>query len=264
VDTLSPGRVEGEIAFTDGRYGHRFAVLPTDAKSKVHAEFGNLFALKINIFFTELLSVLLTPFILFFTLPPCAGAIIDFFREFTVHVDGVGYVCSFAVFDFRRHGKTDSAEEKERSRWRTNENKMEKSFLHFKATNPDWQPDPASSVFLDRLKDQYSGSVYATKGFGLEDASAKLKERSQRYDRAYAKSSVLLRGKLAGVGEVQEEEEDDGEEGDEEEEEEEEEVEGWDRRVQGREEMDGEGDEGDEGFLRDVGMVGLLQQVIKR
>ncbi|CAG8542344.1 8435_t:CDS:2, partial [Scutellospora calospora] len=30
--------------------------------------------------------------------------IVDFFREFTVHVDGLGYVCSFAEFDFKRHG----------------------------------------------------------------------------------------------------------------------------------------------------------------
>ncbi|EEQ30487.1 Atg9p [Microsporum canis CBS 113480] len=27
---------------------------------------------------------------------------LDFFREFTVHVDGLGYVCSFAVFDFKK------------------------------------------------------------------------------------------------------------------------------------------------------------------
>jgi autophagy-related protein 9 len=33
-----------------------------------------------------------------------------------------------------------------------NNNKMEQSFLHFKAAHPDWQPsDPSSSVFLDKL-----------------------------------------------------------------------------------------------------------------
>lgn len=56
------------------------------------------------IFIRELLSVVLTPFVLWFSLPNCAPAIVDFFREFTVHVDSLGYVCSFAVFDFRRHG----------------------------------------------------------------------------------------------------------------------------------------------------------------
>ncbi len=71
---------------------------------KVHQEFGELFAMKILIFCQELLSVVLTPFVLWFSLPKCAPAIIDFFREFTVHVDGRGYVCSFAEFNFERHG----------------------------------------------------------------------------------------------------------------------------------------------------------------
>lgn len=76
------------------------------------------------------MSVIFTPFILWKSLPTSAPSIIDFFREvsrerdrykvagiptfslllllllhqFTVHVDELGYVCSFAIFDFRRHG----------------------------------------------------------------------------------------------------------------------------------------------------------------
>ena len=60
--------------------------------------------MKIMIYAQELLSVALTPFVLWFSLPDCAPAIVDFFREFTIHVDTLGYVCSFAVFDFKRHG----------------------------------------------------------------------------------------------------------------------------------------------------------------
>jgi len=71
---------------------------------KVHQEFGKLFGMKIETFAQELLSVLVTPFILWISLPPCAPAIVEFFREFTVHVDGLGYVCSFAEFNFKRHG----------------------------------------------------------------------------------------------------------------------------------------------------------------
>jgi hypothetical protein len=70
----------------------------------VHQEFGELFAMKIMIYVHELLSVVLTPFVLWLSLPDCAPAIVDFFREFTIHVDSLGYVCSFAVFDFQRHG----------------------------------------------------------------------------------------------------------------------------------------------------------------
>jgi len=72
---------------------------------QVHAEFSKLFEMKLSNFLQELLSVLLTPFILILSLPRSAAAIVDFFREFTVHVDGIGYVCSFAVFDFKRQGK---------------------------------------------------------------------------------------------------------------------------------------------------------------
>ncbi|KZO97798.1 APG9-domain-containing protein [Calocera viscosa TUFC12733] len=120
----------------------------------IHAEFGKLYEMKIMIFAQELLSVLLTPFILWFSLPACAPKIIDFFREFTVHVDGLGYVCSFAVFDFKRHGNinygapTTQGDE----RYMSKEGKMEKSFLNFKAAHPEWIPtDPAGSLYLSRM-----------------------------------------------------------------------------------------------------------------
>jgi autophagy-related protein 9 len=71
----------------------------------VKREFSALYDLKIMVFLEEILSVLTTPFILWFSLPNCSDKVVDFFREFTVHVDGIGYVCSFAVFDFKRHGK---------------------------------------------------------------------------------------------------------------------------------------------------------------
>ncbi|KAL1408059.1 autophagy protein atg9 [Vanrija albida] len=146
---------------------------------KVHLEFGKLFQLKVMIFVRELASVILTPFILWFSLPDCSAAILDFFREFSIHVDGMGYVCSFAVFDFHRNGNlgpegaataagptSESTVQAQRRRNRPgakrisstpaylpNDNhKMEQSILHFKATHPDWVPsDPSASVRLDRL-----------------------------------------------------------------------------------------------------------------
>lgn len=72
--------------------------------AETHREFATLFPLKIVTFGHEIASVLTTPLILWFSLPACASATIAFFRDFTIHVDGLGYVCSFAVFDFQRHG----------------------------------------------------------------------------------------------------------------------------------------------------------------
>ena len=69
---------------------------------EVRLEFVRLYQVKFVIFLEEMLSIILTPFVLWFSLPKCSDKLIDFFREFTVHVDGLGYVCSFAVFDFQK------------------------------------------------------------------------------------------------------------------------------------------------------------------
>ncbi|CAG8401796.1 unnamed protein product [Penicillium salamii] len=80
---------------------------PSGWKGRLHSddvrkEFAILYQMKIVIFLEEILSMIFTPFVLWFSLPKCSDSIIDFFREFTVHVDGVGYLCSFAVFDFKK------------------------------------------------------------------------------------------------------------------------------------------------------------------
>ena len=80
---------------------------PDHWKGRLHSydvkvEFSELYQLKIRIFFEEIMSILLTPLILFTSLPRSSDQIVDFFREFTIHVDGLGYVCSFAVFDFHK------------------------------------------------------------------------------------------------------------------------------------------------------------------
>lgn len=75
----------------------------------IYTEFCELFQLKVVNFLRELMSVLLTPFILWygFSDQRCER-IVDFFREFTIHVDGIGHVCSFAVFDFSKLGNVNS------------------------------------------------------------------------------------------------------------------------------------------------------------
>ncbi|BDD55587.1 autophagy protein atg9 [Monascus purpureus] len=89
-------------------YTHYF---PTSWKGRLHSdevrkEFAMLYQVKIVIFLEEILSMIFTPFILWFSLPKCSDRLIDFFREFTVHVDGMGYLCSFAVFDFKKNTNT--------------------------------------------------------------------------------------------------------------------------------------------------------------
>jgi autophagy-related protein 9 len=177
--------------------------------------------MKAMVFVQELLSVVLNPLILTISLPACAPQIIDFFREFTVHVDSLGYVCSFAVFDFKRHGNikfgapsfgerqgTDEAVEGGADGWQDDERlqskdgKMEKSFLAFKAAHPEWNPtDPTGSLYLDRLREMHQNTNHpghyqtmsrrgtaATFGAGSALHKSTLAERSELYERALAQS----------------------------------------------------------------------------
>jgi autophagy-related protein 9 len=81
--------------------------LPERWKGRLHGaevlrEFSSLYRLKWAVLLEELLGAITAPCVMLFSMPKCSDSIIDFFREFTVHVDGLGYVCSFAVFDFQK------------------------------------------------------------------------------------------------------------------------------------------------------------------
>lgn len=69
---------------------------------EVRAEFSSLYQPKILLFVEEILSMVITPFILMFRLPNCSERIVDFFREFSIVVDGLGVVCSYSMFPFKK------------------------------------------------------------------------------------------------------------------------------------------------------------------
>jgi len=145
------------------------------------------------------------------------------------------------------------------ARTRQRDYKMEKSFLHFKATHPDWQPDINGSMFLDKVSALHPRARATGPG-------ARGEERSESYDRAWAKGSHLLRSR-AGRGRLHPQSElyergsssrlETMREREDEVEDEVDEL-SWNKQVRD----DDEGEE--EGFMRDAGMVGLLQQVLKR
>lgn len=120
--------------------------------SDVHAEFSSLHKYKMSILLYELVGILTTPLLLCFALPKKSKEVVDFFREFTVHVEGVGYVCSFALFDFERHGNPRYGVpiHKAPSKYhQSSHGKLEKSFISFAANHPDWNPpDALGSQFL--------------------------------------------------------------------------------------------------------------------
>ena len=65
---------------------------------EVRAEFAQLYQPKILIFAEEILSMVITPFLLIFRLPKCSDRIVDFFRELSIVVDGLGVTCSYSMF----------------------------------------------------------------------------------------------------------------------------------------------------------------------
>jgi autophagy-related protein 9 len=69
---------------------------------EVRAEFAKLYQPKILIFAEEILSMVITPFLLMFRLPQCSERIVDFFREFSIVVDGLGVTCSYSMFPFNK------------------------------------------------------------------------------------------------------------------------------------------------------------------
>ncbi|XP_026876107.2 autophagy-related protein 9B isoform X2 [Electrophorus electricus] len=126
-------------------------------KSETRDEMAQLFQYKAVFILEELLSPIVTPFILIFLLRNKSLEIIDFFRNFTVEVVGVGDICSFAQMDIRRHGNPQwmSEGQTEASVYQQAENgKTELSLMHFTLKNPRWQPPQDSSFFISHVREK--------------------------------------------------------------------------------------------------------------
>lgn len=99
---------------------------------EVKSDFSGLYKNKVVIFVEEIVSILIAPLILSISLPRSSDQIVDFFREFTIHVDGLGYVCSFAVFDFKKVPKQPGSNADVRGDYyATKHGKMAASFYGF-------------------------------------------------------------------------------------------------------------------------------------
>lgn len=138
--------------------------------SMVRDQFEQFFQLKAMYILNELFSPFVAPFVLLFVVKPKAADLVDFFRNFTVDVVGVGDVCSFAQLDVRKHGNpdwqiTNSSIEKdsnealdttplvENNQYTQGEHgKTELSLVHFTLTNPTWQMPAEAKTFMQGIK----------------------------------------------------------------------------------------------------------------
>ena len=125
----------------------------------------------------ELLSPLVTPFILYFSLRPKAAEIVDFLRSFTIEVSGVGDVCSFAEMNVRKHGhpewlsegvtRANSYEQAELGKTEISLMNFSVSFLskrfillfdnlsleYMQRKNPGWKLPDDGATFMSKLKE---------------------------------------------------------------------------------------------------------------
>lgn len=143
------------------------------------AQVAQLFQFKLVHILEELISPLLTPFILCFYMRDRALDIVDFYRNFTIEVTGVGDVCSFAQMDVRKHGNPmwqtvgqsvlDARVTGYDNHYGTDQDKLyplsnqytqaedgktELSLIHFTLTNPEWKPPSHAETFVTALKER--------------------------------------------------------------------------------------------------------------
>ncbi|KAJ9594868.1 hypothetical protein L9F63_013829 [Diploptera punctata] len=130
--------------------------------NQVRKEFSQMFHYKVIHLLDELVSPIITPFVLCFHLRSKSLEIVDFFRNFTVEVAGVGDVCSFALMDLRRHGCPDWQESvrshvpvtEASSHAQADIGKTELSLVHFMYTNPKWVPPADAQNFVTAFRNR--------------------------------------------------------------------------------------------------------------
>ncbi|KAI4340189.1 hypothetical protein MLD38_025052 [Melastoma candidum] len=122
-------------------------------KEAVRLEFETMFQYTGMMLLEEMTSIFLTPYLLVFVVPKRVEDILQFIADFTVHVEGVGHVCSFSAFDFQNHGNINYGSPLNASRnKRSSQGKMEKSFLSFQSSYPSWEPDSNGKQFMSNLR----------------------------------------------------------------------------------------------------------------
>lgn len=124
--------------------------------SQVRTEFQQLFQYRVVGLLEELLSPFVTPYVLWRYIYPRALDIVDFYRNFTVSVVGVGDVCSFAQMDVRKHGNPDwqapDAQNSPPDQYtQAEDGKIELSLIHFTHTNPSWKPPVEAQQFVETV-----------------------------------------------------------------------------------------------------------------
>lgn len=162
--------------------------LPSAWNGRLHTievmhEFCAMYRLKVLIILNELMSLVLTPFILWFNVANSSSLIIDFFRDYLVHVDGLGYVCYFAMFNFEKKDKNmmhDLGKKRKPRREATAANDVELDVLarrRAKARISDTDEDTDEESYPDEK--MIKSYMYFLESYGNKPRRQSVKKHSQ-------------------------------------------------------------------------------------
>lgn len=118
----------------------------------VLSEFNSLFEYRLYTILLECFSILFVPLIFLFSLPGCAEEAVLFMYENTEKSKFVGDICTFANFDFEKHGNSmygSSISAPTTSQ--SCDGKMEQSFMNFTARNPKWIPSESGKNLINNM-----------------------------------------------------------------------------------------------------------------
>ncbi|VDL14895.1 unnamed protein product [Hymenolepis diminuta] len=144
--------------------------------SRVRAEFSQLFQFRFVAAIEEILSPFIVPIILLFGIPKRSLDIVDFLRNCTVEIDGVGDICSYAQLELSRHGDPDwypsdglppprgpdDDDDGGERQITAVGGKTELSIAHFYSTNPTWNLSSTNRKFIDDLQKQFTIDMQRT------------------------------------------------------------------------------------------------------
>lgn len=126
----------------------------------VYLEFRQLYQSRVVLLMHEILGCITAPFLLCFAFPSRSEQILEFIRNFTAYSEGVGHVCSFALFDFERHGDMRyGAPSAGLAEQRSCDGKMEKAYVNFRVHHPSWQDERGEALLDNVRRSQWSAAI---------------------------------------------------------------------------------------------------------
>lgn len=167
--------------------------LPPEWEGKLHTEqvkteFSLMYEMRLIILLKELASIFLAPFILYYSLTQSCDDIVDFIRDHSVHVDGLGYVCTFAMFDFKQKSPDHQPDD---------DQKMLKSYLYFMDHYGD-KPNNASQIQQQSsAAPMYSSVRLRNDGLDLNNS---IMQKFQKHNGHHALSGLTQRDVGGGGG----------------------------------------------------------------